>query len=179
MWPCLHEIFDLSLDETPLKQWELRLHRLLFHVPCTVTLLSQFSAWCSSAVTLFLSPHCFQMPVYLACAITLFLSPHGFQLPTFHAGWCSSVVIFLLRGFSCHSFAFTGTFLLCGSLSFSSSLSSTSGTIPLPPLSQSFTLLFHCLCSMSSSVSFLWRRQSSCSCTDLTALLGLLCSSMF
>ena len=40
------------------------------------------------------------------------LSPQEFQLPTFHAGWCSSAVIFLLRGFSCHSFAFTDTFLL-------------------------------------------------------------------
>ena len=128
MWPCLHEIFDLSLDETPLKQWELRLHRLLFHVPCTVTLLSQFSAWCSSAVTLFLSPHWFQMPVYLACAITLFLSPHGCQLPTFHAGWCfircnlaslalvvSAASLFrmcsnvsLLRSFNCHPFMLVG-----------------------------------------------------------------------
>ena len=42
-----------------------------------------------------LSPHWFQMPVYLACAITLFLSPQEFQLPTFHAGWCSSAVTLL------------------------------------------------------------------------------------
>ena len=53
-------------------------------------------------------------------------------------------------GLRCHSFAFTGMSLLWGSLSFTSSLSSVPGTIPLPPLSQSFTLLSlqhveHCL----------------------------------
>ena len=62
-----------------------------------------------------------------------------------------SAVIFLLGGFSC---AFTGTSLLWGSLSFTSNLSSAPGTIPLPPFSQSFTPLFRCLCSTSSSVSF-------------------------
>ena len=53
-------------------------------------------------------------------------------------------------GLSCHSFAFMGTSLLWGSSSFTSSLSSVADTIPLPPLSQSFTLLSlqrveHCL----------------------------------
>ena len=44
MWPCLDEIFASWLGwNTRLKQWELRLYRLLFHVPCTVTLQSHFS----------------------------------------------------------------------------------------------------------------------------------------
>ena len=57
-------------------------------------------------------------------------------------------------GFSCHSFAFTGTSLLWAGLSFTSSLSSVPGTITLPPLSQTFAPLFRCLCSTSSSISF-------------------------
>ena len=51
-------------------------------------------------------------------------------------------------------FAFTGTFSLQSSLSFTSSLSSTPGTISLPPFSQPFAPLFCCLCSMSSSLPF-------------------------
>ena len=145
--------------------------------------LSTFHAgWCSSAVIFFLSPQGFQLPTFCAgwcssaissfsflgvqlltfhaglfsSAVIFFLFPRGFQLPSFRAGWCSSAVIFFLspRGFSCHSFAFTGTSLLWGNLSFTSSLSSAPGTLPLPPLSQHFTPLFHCLCSTSSSVSF-------------------------
>ena len=53
-------------------------------------------------------------------------------------------------------------------------------TLPLPPLSQSFTPLLRCLCSTKAlSLSFLHHRQSSCSCADLRALLGLLWASMF
>ena len=93
----------------------------------------------------------------------------GFHLPTFRAGWCSSAVIFLLslRGFQLPFFHVHGYLsavlnlrslssgvsaailsrsqvLLCCEvlgLSFTSSLSSAPGTIPLPPLSQSFAPL--------------------------------------
>ena len=70
----------------------------------------------------------------LICCITSFLSLQGSQLP------------FL--------FVFTGTFSLQSSLSFTNSLSSTPGTISLPPFSQPFAPLFCCLCSTSSSLPF-------------------------
>ena len=97
----------LGLDETLLKQWELWLHRLLFHVPCTVTLLlyslssevstANFSCWLVLIrCNLLFSPEEFQLPVYLSSTVTPFLSPRGFHLPTFCVDWCSSAVIFFL-----------------------------------------------------------------------------------
>ena len=66
--------------------------------------------------------------------------------------WTSIPHFSLLRHLSCS--AFTSTFPLWSSLSFTNSFSSVPGTIPLPPLFQPFAPLFCCLCSMSGSVSF-------------------------
>ena len=70
----------------------------------------------------------------------------------------------LLRGLSS---AFTGTFPLWSSLSFTSSLSLAR------PLSLRFLApLFRSLCSTSSCLSFLGSSATSCSCASLTALLN-------
>ena len=65
--------------------------------------------------------------------------------------WTSVPRFSLLR---CLSSAFTGTFPRWSSLSFTNSLSSVPGMIPLPPLFQPFALLFSCFCSTLGSVSF-------------------------
>ena len=85
----------------------------------------------------------------------------------------------VLRGLSCRFFAFTGTFSLQSSLSFTSSLSSTPGTIPLRFLNRSFLCSAVSAARRTLSLSFLRRRRSSCSCADLRPLLELLRESMF
>ena len=91
------------------------------------------------------------------------------------------VTSFLSRALSCRSFAFTGTFSQQSSLSFTSSLSSTPGTIPLPPFSQPFVPFGSAVSAArrALSLSFLRRHRSSCSCADLRPLLELLWESMF
>ena len=85
-----------------------------------------------------------------------------------------------LRGFSCHSFAFTRTFLLWGSC--------LSLAVWAACLAWSLSFCFlnlSLLCSAVSaarralSLSFLHCRQSSCSYADLGAFLGLLLLAMF
>ena len=146
-----------------------------FHLPTFRT------GWCSTAIILFFSLQGFQLPTFRAgwcstvvilflslrgsfhagwcsTAVILFLSLRGFQLPTFHAGWCSSAVILFLSlqesqlaFFRVHGY----TFPLQSSLSFTSSLSSAPGTIPLPPFSQPFAPLLRCLCRTLSSLPFI------------------------
>ena len=81
------------------------------------------AGWCSSAV-IFLSPWGFQLPTFRAgwfstanlscwlvlirCNLSLSSGVSATILPV-HGYF--SAVIFLLKGFGCHSFAFTGTFL--------------------------------------------------------------------
>ena len=98
----------------------------------------------------------------------------SFKVP-YH--WTSVPCFSLLRGISS---AFTGTSPLWSSLSFISNLSIAPGMIPLLPFFQPFSPSFRCLCSMSgrSFHFFVVQRQSSCSCADFRALLGLLHVSM-
>ena len=71
-----------------------------------------FTSWLgwNTVETVGVAPSQTVVPCTVYCnTLISILSLQGFQLPTFHAGWCSSAVIFLsLRGFNCQPFVLVG-----------------------------------------------------------------------
>ena len=86
----------------------------------------------------------------------------------------------LSSGVSAATLSHSRVLLWCEVACLSLAVGAAPSTIPLPPLSQSFTFLFAVSAAhWALSLSFLCRCQSSCSCADLRVLPGLLWASMF